>query len=150
MGNKHENELAGKTGDSQHSGISSGVNDNGRVFDDSHFQLKTADLVMPGLLMTAILAILAVLILLGIAGCATSPAFPPAGPQQKTAPIVANEKCIMFCSVQSSQATALEDIQNNTGPVTGGDQSQSNTQSNTQTGNPTISPTKTEDGVPKP
>jgi hypothetical protein len=147
MANENELERSGDAG--EHGRVSNGVNDNGRAADDSHFQLRETDLIMPGLLMTAALVILWILVAIGLSGCATSPAWPPPGDQQKTAPVSANQNCIINCSVQVTQETALEDIKNNAGPVTGGTQSQSATQSNTQTVQPTTTVTK-DDGVPKP
>lgn len=76
-------------------------------------------------------------------GCASAPSFPPAGEQQKTAPIVANLNCIAFCDAQVSQSTALEDIRNNAAPVTAGSQTQSTTQTSSQSASPTNTETKT-------
>jgi hypothetical protein len=82
-------------------------------------------------------------------GCATSPNWPPPGPQQKVAPVSANQNCTIFCSVQITQSTALEDIKNNTGQVTAGNQVQTTTQTNTQSSTPTVTTSKN-DGEPKP
>ena len=76
-------------------------------------------------------------ILLLVASCAGLPPNPPPGPQQKTAAGVHNPSCGFMCFVEVSQSTALEDIKNNTGPVTGGAQSKSNTQSQSGTLSPT-------------
>jgi hypothetical protein len=149
-----EDELGGKARGGERSGVGSGVDDNGGLPDDSHFQLRKPDLIMPGVFLACIFGLLAVLILLGLAGCASSPAFPPAGPQQKTSAVVVNPNCVAACSAQVSQSTALEDIKNNTAPVTAGAQTQSTSQTSTQTVQPTISPakttTKTDGEDPKP
>jgi hypothetical protein len=138
MESKYENELGGKSDADVFGGVSGIVNDNGDLPDDSHFQLRESDLIIPGLLMTAALVFLAILILLGVGGCASTPQFPPAGPQQKTASAVINPNCTVVCIVTTSQSTALEDIKNNTGQVTGGTQTQSTTQSPQVTTSPEV------------
>jgi len=149
MENSNETELGGKTGGSQPSGVSSRITVDVGNADDSHFQLRESDLIMPGILMTTALTLVVTLILLGISGCASMPPLPPAGPEQKTAVVVANPNCVIACSVEISQSTALENIKNNAGQVTGGTQSQSISQTSTQTVSPTTTVTK-DDGVPKP
>jgi hypothetical protein len=66
---------------------------------------------------------------------------PPAGPQQKTAPLVSNPNCVAWCNTQVTQSTALEDIKHNAAPVTAGAQAQTTNQQTTQSD---------EGGVPKP
>lgn len=85
--------------------------------------------------------VVVLVVLLLLFGCAAIPNIPQAGPQQKTATVIANPNCIANCDVQISQSTALEDIKNNSGPITAGAQNQSTTQSSTKTS--TSSPTTT-------
>jgi hypothetical protein len=146
MANETELERSGDA--SEYGRVGNGVDDNVRVVDDSHFQLRESDLIMPGVLMTCILGLVVVLILLGIGGCASVPPTPSAGPQQKTAAVVANPNCVVACSVQVSQSTALEDIKNNAAPVTAGAQSQSTSQTSTQTISPTTTTSTVKDIKP--
>lgn len=87
-------------------------------------------------------SVVALVVVLFFTSCASVPSLPAAGPQQKTAPIVANLNCIVFCDAQVSQSTALEDVKNNTGPVTAGAQTLNNTQTSSQTASPTTTETK--------
>jgi hypothetical protein len=143
-----ENELERNNNANKHGSVGDVIVDNGGTIDDSHFQLRESDLIMPGVLMTCILGLVVVLILLGIGGCASVPPTPPAGPQQKTAAVVANPNCVVACSVQVSQSTALEDIKNNAAPVTAGAQSQSTSQTSTQTISPTTTTSTVKDIKP--
>lgn len=62
-------------------------------------------------------AILAALAAMAASGCATTPTtYPPAGPNQRAAGVVANPNCLAFCQYVGAQSS----VDSNDGTATGG------------------------------
>lgn len=102
MGNK--NEMERRDDACEHAGGGSVIDDHVSVPADNDLQLKDADLIMPGVLMSAGLVSFVILASLSTAGCASTPSYIPAGPQQKTGVVIANPHCIASCTVEVSQS----------------------------------------------